>query len=232
MSFPDNSKICISCHRSLPLLSFHKHKNKRFGLSNRCRSCTAEFDKSRRDSRRNLLPSAERVCPTCAVLKPASCFYRNLNSRSGLFTYCKDCASRRAKAWRSIPEVKRKIQQYKRSTSSIAQQKEYQKLPETKKKNRASRLLKKYGLTSDQFDELLRQQNFRCAICESTEPSGTGIWHIDHDHQTNKVRGILCHHCNVALGSVRDSARILRRMMCYLSSRKCTSVKEEPKCQN
>jgi hypothetical protein len=58
-----------------------------------------------------------------------------------------------------------------------------------------------YGLTGDQFDALLMSQGARCALCESPSPGGRSQkWHVDHDHETGRVRGLLCFACNIQLG--------------------------------
>lgn len=63
--------------------------------------------------------------------------------------------------------------------------------------------LAKYGLTSDEFANLLTKQENRCAMpsCRTSNPGGNGNqWAIDHDHSNGKVRGLLCFKCNIALG--------------------------------
>lgn len=64
--------------------------------------------------------------------------------------------------------------------------------------------LKRYGITSAEWDAMFEAQGRRCAACGSTEPNNKRGWHTDHDHNTGVVRGILCHHCNVTLGKLGD----------------------------
>lgn len=82
--------------------------------------------------------------------------------------------------------------------------------------------LKKYGITEDQYGEMLREQDGRCAICRE-QPDGVGktgkVLHVDHDHKTGAVRGLLCRDCNPALGAFRDSPELLRRAAEYLEKR-------------
>jgi hypothetical protein len=86
-----------------------------------------------------------------------------------------------------------------------------------------SRRLAMYGLTQDEFDELLTLQRGRCAVCATDEPGKRG-WHIDHDHACcpgigscgNCVRGLLCHCCNLLLGNADDSVERLDRAKTYL----------------
>jgi hypothetical protein len=73
-------------------------------------------------------------------------------------------------------------------------------------------LMRQYGLSLSDFNSLLASQNGACAICRII-----GVrWFVDHDHETRIVRGILCQHCNSALGFARDSPVILRACAEYL----------------
>lgn len=58
-----------------------------------------------------------------------------------------------------------------------------------------------YGMTPEQFDEMVRNQGGKCAICGADKPGGRGArFHVDHDHVTGTVRGLLCVRCNMKLG--------------------------------
>ena len=74
----------------------------------------------------------------------------------------------------------------------------------------------KYGITAEQFAARLEAQGDRCAICRSDAPSGKGGWHVDHDHATNAIRGLLCHNCNLMLGNAKDDPARLRAAAAYL----------------
>lgn len=78
------------------------------------------------------------------------------------------------------------------------------------------RRLKRYGLTYDEYLKILEQQNHSCAICNITT-SGTREWHVDHCHITGKVRGVLCHNCNLLLGHSKDNVKILQKAIQYLN---------------
>lgn len=74
-----------------------------------------------------------------------------------------------------------------------------------------------YGLTRETYEQLLDSQNGVCAICKTKEPRGNGPnFHVDHNHATDKVRGLLCHGCNTALGGFKDSPGLLRAAAVYL----------------
>ena len=72
-----------------------------------------------------------------------------------------------------------------------------------------------YGLTLDEYHQLFLQQNNRCAICNSEFIHKKHI-HIDHCHKTNKVRALLCHGCNTAIGLLKESPKILKSALIYL----------------
>ena len=71
-----------------------------------------------------------------------------------------------------------------------------------KKTDRNSRLKKKYGITETDYQNLLRKQNGNCAICGGKNKSRR--LHVDHDHKTGKVRGLLCLRCNGSLSWVEQ----------------------------
>jgi hypothetical protein len=81
------------------------------------------------------------------------------------------------------------------------------------------RTLRKYGITEADWDRMLTEQGGRCAICRTDTPGGRGErWHIDHSHATDKVRGLLCHNCNVGIGNFQDAPALLRSAAAYLEA--------------
>ena len=82
------------------------------------------------------------------------------------------------------------------------------------------RLLLQYNLTPIDYENLLKKQNYKCAICGSSNPGNTHKKHfsVDHCHKTNKVRGLLCHKCNTSLGGFNDSPKLLKLAVCYLEA--------------
>src|SRR5450756_334040 len=89
---------------------------------------------------------------------------------------------------------------------------------------RAWRLRRKYDHSPEDFDQLLASQGGRCAICRTEKPNGyQQSWSVDHDHKTNKVRGILCFHCNSVLGNAKDSVKVLEAAISYLKARQAAS---------
>ncbi len=72
----------------------------------------------------------------------------------------------------------------------------------------------RYGITSKEYDQIKNQQNNTCKICKEEKKL-----FVDHDHSTNLVRGLLCHHCNTMLGLAKDSPQILEGAIRYLNAK-------------
>jgi hypothetical protein len=89
--------------------------------------------------------------------------------------------------------------------------------------------LKNYGITIDEYNKLIEKQNNRCAICgidfdflekvrKYNKVPGTGKPRIDHDHNTGKIRGLLCDDCNTALGIFQENPLILIKAINYIQN--------------
>lgn len=91
--------------------------------------------------------------------------------------------------------------------------------PEEIKVQAKGRMLKhRYNLSLEEYTELYNIQNKKCAICKNNLHLGTknGLY-VDHDHNTNEVRGLLCPNCNTGLGKFKDSETILQNAIDYLN---------------
>jgi len=74
----------------------------------------------------------------------------------------------------------------------------------------------RYGMSKERYERLLWEQGYACAICGRPEADLTVRMAIDHDHDTGKVRGILCHMCNTAIGKFKDSPELLEKAAAYI----------------
>ena len=113
--------------------------------------------------------------------------------------------------------------EYARQNKSkqLKQQKKWRdkQTPETRRSAYRKKDLAKKGITLGDYDLLFAAQDGVCAICERTaaEAGGRGEHlHVDHDHDTNAVRALLCHPCNIGLGSFYDNPERLRVAADYL----------------
>lgn len=73
-----------------------------------------------------------------------------------------------------------------------------------------------YGISPEEYERLFQSQGGRCAICRTDQPNGKGF-HLDHDHATGAIRGILCSSCNNGLGRFRDDPAHLQAAIAYLA---------------
>ena len=79
------------------------------------------------------------------------------------------------------------------------------------------RYKERYGITYDQYKEMLKNQDHKCAICGVDElDSRDEKLCVDHDHDTGKVRMLLCHNCNCGLGHFKDNPSLLEQAAAYL----------------
>jgi len=166
-----------------------------------------------------------KTCTKCGESKRPIDFYRKE-------AHCRVCRNKESLAYHHAhpDRARAKVKEWDNANPGIraARSKEwYRTHPEAKKKwrtdnpdsakrqDRASKLKSAYGLTIADFDRMLASQGGVCAVC-SGPPNGRGAYHVDHDHDTGKIRGLLCHSCNIALGLVRDSQDHLAKLMAYL----------------
>ena len=84
----------------------------------------------------------------------------------------------------------------------------------TKLAYRKCMLKRRYGITIDDYEEMFSKQNGKCAICKGDCMTGRNLA-VDHDHDTNKVRGLLCSKCNQGLGQFKN-IELLQRAIDYL----------------
>ncbi len=84
----------------------------------------------------------------------------------------------------------------------------------TFEERKQDRLKRRFGLTIDEFDKMLTEQSGKCYLC-FTEILGKEV-KVDHSHKTGKVRKLLCHNCNTALGHLRDDVDLFKRCIDYL----------------
>ena len=75
----------------------------------------------------------------------------------------------------------------------------------------------RYGITKQDYDLMLESQNNMCKIC-NIEFKTSGDVMIDHDHNTNEVRGLLCNNCNAGIGFLKDDVVLLEKAISYLKN--------------
>lgn len=155
-----------------------------------------------------------KTCTRCSESKPLEAFPRSKAERTGYKPGCKACES----LWHKADYLKNREEHVVKS--SIYQ-----------KKNRKARttytklwrLTNVYKITQEQYNQLLLKQENRCAICSKHRDDLDRELCVDHNHETNKVRGLLCYHCNVALGYMKDNITALLSAAKYLEAASASS---------
>jgi len=133
-------------------------------------------------------------CSNCEQILPVTDFVRRKfdSGNWGYTSWCKPCRAAKSKEQWADGSIRDSV--YKR----------------------------KFGITLADYDAMYEAQDGKCAICETTELSGHGAKHgrfsVDHDHATGEVRGLLCHHCNIGLGSFKDNVDFLAKAIKYLEN--------------
>jgi hypothetical protein len=103
---------------------------------------------------------------------------------------------------------------YRRTDAGRAAQRRYNAKPSRKLYVANYNLRKHYGITIKQYDELLKKQNNKCAICNR---ESIYKLHVDHNHKSGKVRGLLCGSCNRGIGLFGESLELLQKAKEYLN---------------
>ena len=129
---------------------------------------------------RSCRESNSKTCSKCGTEKPLSEFYPGQG-------WCRGCEGVRRKRY------------YKRNRRSLIEwQQNFYK--ENKRSIRNSLLLREYGITLSQYEEMDKRQDGKCAICREPEKRKNFVLAVDHNHETKEVRGLLCSSCNPKLG--------------------------------
>lgn len=139
-----------------------------------------------------MLDNTTKQCNRCKEVKPIEAFPNNKNHKDGKCYNCRSCENARSRDYRkTYPE----------------------KVVETR---RRTDLKAKYGLTTEDYEGILKHQEGVCAICKS-RPSKRKALAVDHNHQTGEVRGLLCDKCNRGIGHFDDDKSLLQEAIDYLS---------------
>ena len=154
-----------------------------------------------------------KTCTKCKEYKKIEEFYISNSKVNARKVVCKSCDQSFRKERKSTFSLKWKEAEKRRK---LKWGRDY---PE---KCRNSRLKSVFGITSEEYNDLSEKQNHNCAICNEKETKVSKIsgelkrLAVDHCHTTNKIRGLLCFHCNSSLGKFKDSIENLERAIEYL----------------
>ncbi len=152
-----------------------------------------------------------KQCNQCRELKSPEEFYRHPGTKDRRESKCKVCRA----AHYQINKAYHAAYYRANKERAAAAKAEYRR--RHRDDINARRRMRKYNLTSEQFAQLHVRQADLCAICSQPETNKrASVLSVDHDHATGFVRGLLCSHCNHAIGKLRDSPELLERAADYL----------------
>ena len=130
-----------------------------------------------------------KTCPICEEEKSIKFFHNDLGGLYGKHAVCMKCRRKEANRNHHKNREQHRINQFK----------------------------KKYNLSKEDYFKLIELQNNKCSVCNTDGlKSSKGKLFIDHCHTTGKIRGLLCHHCNIGLGMFKDSEELLVKAGEYL----------------
>lgn len=197
-------KTCLDCKQEKQLEEFAEAPRGRQGRNSYCRPCMAV--RSRESYRKRQAAQGVEVRPHMAL--PAG------------LRRCSDC--REVKDLAEFPNSKNaptgKIYYCRPCHNARGRRSVQQNHGST----RTYHLKRRYGLTAADVDQMIEAQGGTCALCRQRTPT-----HVDHDHVTGAVRGVLCSGCNQGLGNFRDDAAALCRAIDYLET---TTWQRTPVC--
>jgi len=138
---------------------------------------------------------SSKTCTECDLIKNVSEFHRNKDSPDGFHSKCKACKNGKAREYYNSG--------VENTRTAGHNAREYH-------------LKKTYGITTEQYEALLKTQNSSCAICEKPSSEEKRSFAVDHDHKTGEIRGLLCHYCNYRMVGKHRDGSLLRKIADYV----------------
>lgn len=156
------------------------------------------------------------ICTVCGEEKHRTEFHvrRRTDEEIVYHSQCKSCMQEKQKKLKSDPEKK---VQYDAA-------------------NREGYLRRTYGITGEQYNQMMEKQNSSCAICNKHQKDSKKRLAVDHNHETGEIRGLLCDYCNHRVIGRHRNGDLLRKMADYVDQgtgwfvpKKKRPVKRKPK---
>lgn len=168
-------------------------------------------------------------CGVCHIDKTYEEFYKNTARSNGISSDCKEC--RRAiykqnfKSKKSTDPIVERVcnicgflkpasefYRYAKNNNPVADCIDCRKL-----RTKGNHYKSKYGITKEEYSEIFHVQNGLCLICGNASERRLCV---DHCHKTGFIRGLLCNHCNTAIGFLKEDPSLIRRAAEYIESAK------------
>lgn len=226
------TRTCTRCATAKPASAWSPSQ---FANGGWCRSCHNERRRERRPPSKDPrhypeVPAGQAFCGRCRTAKPEDQFYPKQKAKN----WCKECY----REWhreRYVPKggatdeprdcvvCGTSYRPKQRKVSRFCSRKCGEQERKESGRERNAYLLRTYGITASDYDRMLAEQGGGCALCgvkpeELTAGRFRTYLHVDHDHDTNAVRGLLCPDHNLLLGRFGDSVEMFRAVVAYLEA--------------
>lgn len=146
------------------------------------------------------MPRYTKICKKCKKEKSLSDFYKDSSKKDGLQNKCKECCK---KYYQSHKKQHKKTMANWRKMNPVAIKKH--------------QLTTRYKIPKNKIEDVYKKVvNGQCMICGAKARERS--LHVDHDHSTGKIRGVLCVLCNSGIGKLKESKEILLKAITYLES--------------
>jgi hypothetical protein len=175
----ENTRVCKQCEKEYELEVGFYSTGKDGKFHSTCKNCKRE---STRLNQKGL-----KRCMECFEIKPSGEFDIHGETRKRLSMLCIDCLGDLPLGGGEKTSARRTYLRYHM---------------DIRDKQIDSRLMSRYGISLETYNEMLASQDGKCYLCDNTE--GNKRPHVDHNHETGKVRGLLCYPCNTKIGVIEN----------------------------
>lgn len=158
-----------------------------------------------------------KTCSKCMQTKSFEDFHKHGHAKCGYRPWCRRCHN-------DAGYLNRKTKLAKYRALNSEQKRAERKLYPDRQKN--IDLKKNYGISLEQYNEMFSAQGGCCAIYDKHQALLKKSLHVDHDHGSGEIRGLLCNGCNFGIGQFKDDPDILNRAVSYLRRSKIKLVGE------
>jgi len=226
-----DTKKCVYCKQFKNIDKFSKLTYAADGLQQACKDCN-KASKIKKKNRPKISPPHLKICIICKFGKPPHEFNKDMSEIDCLKTICRNCISKRTAMYAELPcdtpnatKICSLCKVDKPSNFFTKHRKENDGLRKVCRPcDRARMLMKSYNMTVSRYQDMLKEQDGKCAICKNPQEfnnvnnkSGkVSPLSVDHCHKTGTVRGLLCDPCNRALGALRDDPKIAENAAIYI----------------
>ena len=209
---------CKKCNIDKKLDDFQKANNKS-GYESSCKDCRSKrkYELRRKKRIENGLPvhmqiieakeflkQHKKYCPKCKTVKDLDEF-STMKKRNGIASHCRKCNREMLNEY------------YDSEKGKVAKKTQYNK---NKIRMKNNKLKKDFGITYDDYIQILNEQEGECVICGKTEEENGKMLAVDHCHETNKNRALLCSSCNILIGFIEKNKLDIEVIKNYLNTYK------------